>query len=237
MYVQKTETIIDQRAPEQLAEMSQHAEDVRAYLVNLRGGAPFLSGADSQLLHGWLTDGVPVAVIMASLDRVAMRRRQRRTRGRMSLQSCRGEVRRMMGRARPRPTRRPGSLGGLGRLAEQIGGLSMAPLLVPLRETLAGELLRLDAEGPADIEERARQAIAVCRRFHEGVWDAIIEQRQALLADAETELDSLRGLLRGTAWIAAVEEVARDRIRARFPLVSAQVIWDRLHEGPARAAS
>jgi len=217
--------------------MALHAEDVRAYLVNLRGGAPFLSGADSQLLHGWLTDGVPVAVIMASLDRVAIRRRRRRTRGRMTLQSCRGEVRRMMGRARPVPAARPTPRGGLGRLASEIGVLTVAPLLLPMRDTLTADITRLDQDGPPDVEERARQAIAACRRFHEAVWDAIVAQRSALLRDAETELDALRGLLRGAAWDAAVEEVARDRVRARFPLVSAQVIWDRLHEGPTRAAS
>ena len=54
---------------EDLERLAEEAEEVRAYLVNLRGGAPFLSGADSQLLDGWLTDGVPVAVIMASMDR------------------------------------------------------------------------------------------------------------------------------------------------------------------------
>ena len=221
-----------------LEEMSEHAEDVRAYLVNLRGGAPFLSGADSQLLHGWLTDGVPVAVILASLDKVALRRRLRRTRGRMTLQSCRGEVRRMMGRAKPaRPRARRTLQGGLGRLADQIGVLSVPPLLAPLRDVLAEELAILDLEGPPALEERARQAISACRRFHEAVWDAIGEQRPALLADAEVELDALRGLLKGAAWEAAVEEVARDRVRARFPLVSAQVIWDRLHEGPTRQAS
>lgn len=235
----QTTAIGNEEQPQRdLEEMSQHAEDVRAYLVNLRGGAPFLSGADSQLLHGWLTDGVPVAVILASLEKVALRRRLRRTRGRMTLQSCRGEVRRMMGRARPaRPKARRTLQGGLGRLADQIGILNVPPLLAPIRDVLAEELAILDLEGPPGVEERARQAIAACRRFHEAVWDAIIDQRTQLLYDAEVELDALRGLLKGAAWDAAVEEVARDRVRARFPLVSAQVIWDRLHEGPTRQAS
>ena len=225
-----------------LAEMADRAEEVRAYLVNLRGGAPFLSGTDSQLLHRWLTDGVPVAVILASIDRVATRRRRRHTRGRMSLSACKAEVRRMMGRpnpARSRPSARPApaaARGGLGRLAGQIRAMTIAPNFTPLRDRLAVELDTLDREGPDDIEGCARQAIAAARRFHEAVWAAIIDQRQALLADAETELESLRGLLRGAAWDAAVEEVARDRVRARFPLVSAQVIWDRLQDGHILAA-
>lgn len=214
-----------------LQELAAQAEDVRAYLVNLRGGAPFLSGADSQLLTGWLSDGVPVAVILASIDRVALRRRKRRIRGRMSLHACRSEVRRMMGRGRRRPAPRRTAPGGLGRLSAQIAALTLAPALVPHRNALAAELSKLDKDGPVDLEQRARQAITASRRFHEAVWETLTEQRQALLADATAELTPLRGLLKGAAWDAAVEEVARDRVRARFPLVSAQIIWDRLQEG------
>ena len=218
-----------------LSEMADQAEEVRAYLVNLRGGAPFLSGTDSQLLHGWLTGGVPVSVILASMDRVAARRRQRRTHGRLSLFACQAEVRRMMGRrkaTRPAPRRPQGTLGSLGRLAGQIRAMTIAPGFVPTRDRLARELDALDRSPAADPEELARRAIAACRRFHEAIWDAIHDQRSALLRDAEGELDALRSLLTGAAWDAAVEEVARDRVRARFPLVSAQVIWDRLQEVP-----
>lgn len=149
----------------------------------------------------------------------------------MSLQACRGEVRRMMGRARPRPTTSP-QRGGLGRLATQIRGLEIASHLSAIRDQLVRDLLEIDGNEQPDLEECARNAIAACRRFHESVWDAIAVQRQALLADAAEELEPLRTLLRGSAWDAAVEEVARDRVRARFPLISAQIVWDRLHEEP-----
>lgn len=142
----------------------------------------------------------------------------------------------MMGRARP-TFHKEVDQGGLGRLADQIRALSVVPPLAPMRDTLADALCELDSGGPTVLDERARLAIAACRRFHEAVWDAIATQRQALLADATVELESLRRLLKGAAWDAAVEEVARDRVRARFPLVSAQVVWDRLHEDPTRVAS
>ncbi|MEL6347524.1 MAG: hypothetical protein AAFV53_30720 [Myxococcota bacterium] len=219
------------RSDDALQLLASQAEDVRAYLVNLRGGAPFLSGADSQLLLNWLSDGVPVPVILASIDRVAVRRRKRRTRGRISLHACRGEVRRMMGRGRARPAPRRSAPGGLARLAIQIAALTIAPVLAPHRDALADELSKLDKDGPADLEDRARQAITASRRFHESVWETLTDQRQALLDDAAAELEPLKTLLKGTAWAAAVEEVARDRVRARFPLVSAQVIWDRLQDG------
>ena len=142
----------------------------------------------------------------------------------------------MMGRARP-TLHKEVTQGGLGRLADQIRVLSVVPPLAPMRDTLADALCEIDSGGPTALEERARLAIAACRRFHEAVWDAIAAQREILLADATVELESLRSLLKGAAWDAAVEEVARDRVRARFPLVSAQVIWDRLHEDPTRVAS
>lgn len=211
-----------------LDELAEHAEDVRAYLVGLRGGAPFLSGADSRLLHTWLTEGVSPSIIMASMDRVAVRRRKRRTRGRMTLSACRSEIRKMLG-ARPRPAEEP-SLGGLALLAEELAVLTIAPSLTQHRNTLSAELARIaTCASDADLEDLARQAISACRRFHEAVWEALIDQHAALVQDAATELDALRGVLRGGAWAAAVEEVARDRVRARYPRVSAQAVWDALN--------
>ena len=41
--------------------MEANAEEVRAYLVAVRGGAPFLSAADGRLLIHWLEQGFSVA--------------------------------------------------------------------------------------------------------------------------------------------------------------------------------
>ena len=73
-------------------ELSARAEEVTAYLVTLRGGAPFLSGADGRLLVRWLDQGVPVPTILTALDQVAERRRKRRTRSRLSLNAAKGVV-------------------------------------------------------------------------------------------------------------------------------------------------
>lgn len=222
-------TTTDEDGVEDLDGLAEQAEEVRAYLVNLRGGAPFLSGADSQLLDGWLTDGVPVAVILASMDKVAVRRRKRRVRGRMSLNSCRGEVRKLMG---TRPQASVGSTHpGLMQLAGEISAMTIAPALTPLRRALVEALLSIPAEEL--LEERARLAIRAVRRFHEGVWGALSDQHADMLADAAVELDALRSVLKESAWQAAIEEVARDRIRARFPLISAQIVWERLSQQAA----
>ena len=73
-------------------ELAPLAEEIRAYLVEARGGAPFLSAADAQLLLDWLDACVPVPLILASIDRVAARRRKKRVRSRLTLSACRGEV-------------------------------------------------------------------------------------------------------------------------------------------------
>ncbi len=221
-------TRTDETGPDELERLAERAEEVRAYLVNIRGGAPFLSGADSQILDGWLTDGVPVAVILASMDTVAVRRRKRRVRSRMSLNSCRSEVRRLMGSRPSAPSAETHT--GLLSLAGEISAMTIAPGLSALRRDLVKALTAISEADGTPLEERARLAIRACRRFHEGVWAALADQHAAMLADASAELDGLRSVLKENAWQAAVEEVARDRIRARFPLISAQVVWERLSQ-------
>ena len=56
----------------------EKAEEVRAYLVQIRGGAPFLSGADGQVLIRWLDDEIPVPAILSAIDSVCERRRAKR---------------------------------------------------------------------------------------------------------------------------------------------------------------
>ena len=72
--------------------LAVQAEEVRAYVVAVRGGAPFLSAADGRLLVGWLEGGVSVARILAAVDEVAEKRRKKRTRGRLSLTACRRSI-------------------------------------------------------------------------------------------------------------------------------------------------
>ena len=72
--------------------MEEKAEEVRAYLVAVRGGAPFLSAADGRLLLEWLEQGFSVARILAGVDDVAEKRRKKMTRGRLTLSACRRTV-------------------------------------------------------------------------------------------------------------------------------------------------
>ena len=73
-------------------DLRQQAGEIRDYLVEVRGGAPFLSAADAQLLLDWLEQEIPIALIYAAIDRVSARRRKKRVRSRMTLKACKGEV-------------------------------------------------------------------------------------------------------------------------------------------------
>ena len=52
-------------------------EQVRSYLVSVRGGAPFLSSTDGQILVEWLDASISLAIICSVIDKVALRRRKK----------------------------------------------------------------------------------------------------------------------------------------------------------------
>ena len=210
---------------------SEAAEEVRAYLVALRGGAPFLSGGDGRLLVRWLDAGVPVPVILAGLDAAAERRRKRALRTRLSLNAAKGEVERLSKKAAAavEPVASAGGgWAGLGALADELEAAPVDSRVEAALGTLVATLRALAKSGEPEAEAVARQAIAAVRGFHEAAWDALEPDRPALLAAAEVELAGLRDVLSAAAFDAAAEEVARDKVRGATPLVAARVVWDRL---------
>jgi len=96
------------------------------------------------------------------------------------------------------------------------------------QQVIAIELERL-AKNNWDRDETAQKAIALISEFHEYSWREYGCHQTDFIVEAEEELDNLRSLLTGTRWNDAVEEVARDRFRMRFPLLSAHSIWDILN--------
>ena len=200
------------------ADLRAAADRVVEHLAVLRGAGPFLSSVDARLLVGWLGEGVGVALLCTAIERVAQRRRARRVKSPLSLRSCRGEVKRLRsGQVRPAPVEAapPGPSapveGDLGRLAE----------------AALAALDGLSGERDTDIEA----AIEVVRRFHADAWEAASAEHAALRAAAEAELAPFRPAMDPAEWELAVEEVARDHLRQRFPLLSASTVWDRL-QGP-----
>ena len=197
------------------ADLPQRAaEQVRRYLVTVRGGAPFLSGTDAQLLSAWLSQGVPVADILAAIDRVAARRRRRPPTTRLSLSACKAEVKRRPGGA-PAPVPAAPEDDPVGRL---LSSLPDAPALTGLRGALGA--LRGDAGPPAG---RAAAAIALAAQFLEGEWERA--DRAELRARAAARLGPLRGLVPDAEFEELLEEAARDELRRSWPDLTATAIW------------
>jgi hypothetical protein len=203
------------------AQVAACAEEVRAWLVQLRGGAPFLSAADGKLLADWLDARVPVLTILHGIEVVAERRRAKRTRTPFTLVSCRTTVEKLSKRAQA--WRVPTDL--RGALAPATG-TSGADARV---DTVLGQLAALDGEAP----ERARQACALLRAFHADVWDSLGDEQAALLTEAAADLADLGALLGEEAFARACEEHARDRVRARYPTLSATRVWEEFGLGMA----
>jgi hypothetical protein len=205
--------------------LAARAEEVRAYLVALRGGAPFLSGPDGRVLVAWLEAGVSTAAITAAIDGVAERRRRKRVKSRLTLWACRTELDRI------RVSDAPSGGGGIAGWIAELQATELGDGSADARAELVQSLEAL--EGETSIEARADRAIAAVRRFHESMWRALGEGRAAVEEDARRELGPLLDGMEETKARAAIEEVARDLVRARYPLVAAKVAWDRLREDGA----
>lgn len=189
--------------------LADAAEEVRAYFVEVRGGAPFLSAADGRRLVAWLEAGVPVARLLVAIDRVAERRRARRVRAPFTLRDLAPELARRRGAARVEP------------VAPAAGGVGVDAL----RDRALAAIAALD---DPDLEGRGRAACALGRQFFSDAWQALGDTRAAWLAEAAAELDALRDALDEPAFAAACEELARDRLRRQYPELTATRIWEGL---------
>ncbi len=184
------------------------AEQIRAHLCHLRGGAPFLSPQDAVTLVGWLDAGVPTADVLVALERAAEARRKSRSRFPLTL----GQARRHLGRPPASPALRTPGPG--------------EPALGPLLDGVAAPDLRaaLEAVGGDDPGDEVR-ALASIRAFLEAGWVALPEpERAGLLAAARDELGDLLHLVDAETAAALAEEAARDLFRQRWPRLSAAAV-------------
>lgn len=198
------------------------AEEVREHLVMLRGGAPFLSSADTLQLVRWFDEGVPVAAILRALDRAWEARRRKPSRLPLGLRQARRHLGAVARRPpSPAPDAASAPLAPLATLARQLaaGDPASARLLA-----LAEALDALDADDP---DALARGALAAIRAFRERVWEDTPESgREAARASARDELgDLLDGLDEATSR-SLVEEGARARVLAPYARLDATAVWD-----------
>lgn len=214
-------------------EHRQAAEQVAAYLVNVRGGAMFLSGADVRLLAQWLDEAVPVPAILCAIDQVSEKRRANRVKTRLSLNRCKSTLKKLLYKNAP------------SQESEQIVatsyGEAMKQWSLALRKEWTEESVlvesqrsfanRLDyaAKQNWDREAMAEHIITWINDFQDSAWADYGSAQMHWIEDAEIELQHLKRLLTGHRWVESVEEVARDRMRQFFPLIQAQELWNRLN--------
>lgn len=201
----KNELLPDEEA------VARAAEEVRAALVTLRGGAPFLSPFDARLLLAWLTAGVPVRVILYALEQTADARRAKKARTPLHLRHAAKAVDKIL--AVRLPTIRTGQ--GLEPIAQRLLE-STDPL-----EREAGEAI---AALRGDGEALVQQALGVARRFHERAWERA--DREALFREADAELGDVAAMIAPEKLGGVREEAARELLRRRHPLLSATALWD-----------
>lgn len=217
-------------------EFRQAAEHVTSYLVNARGGAMFLSGADLRLLIEWLEGGIPVPAILAAIDQVAARRRDKRVRSRLSLNGCKGTLNKILYGKSGSNTADKAENAAPHTLAEALRqwsveirtGLTEDSLFQTEQRQFAHRLNDL-ANTNASREAIAEQVIGWINGFQDTAWYQYGALQTGWFEDAEIELQNLRRILTGARWVEAVEEVARDRMRQLFPLMQAQHLWNTLN--------
>lgn len=205
------------------AEWQGAAEEIRAHLCLLRGGAPFLSPADTWQLVQWLESGVSPNAIVAALERAAHVRRAQRARTPLSLVAAK----RHLGRPPPPSAVPRVAIPGEPPLAPLIRALRAARL-APYEADPMRLLFDTLAEATAD-DSGARRALAAARNFFEAVWNAAPEAaRDAWRQRAREELADLLTLVPENLRGPLVEEGARDQLRQRHPALTAATIHNLL---------
>ena len=213
-------------------EYKNSAEQVANYLVSARGGALFLSGADLRLLIEWLDADIPIPAILAAIDQVAERRREKRVRSRLSLNGCKGALNKLLYKKQPKKT---------DTSAVTTYDQALQLWSVKIRDSLTEEsllfsqqrefALRLDqlALENASRKQISEKVIQWMNQFFEDAWNQYGCYQSEWIDTAEMELHNLKRLLTQARWSEAVEEVARDRLMQLFPYMQAQYLWTTLN--------
>jgi len=205
------------------------AEEVRAHLVLLRGGAPFLSPADASLLEEWLSSGVPVSQILSALECAAEARRKRRSRRPLTLRHARRHLEKTPVSATPTlSSPSTSSAHVLQRFAKELLQHHASRTEESGIQILSNTLLTLPDH---DRDRLVREASKLFRAFLTNQWESLDRQtREDELAKAREELSGLSTHMTESALATAVSEVARDRLRQQYPLLCTTQLWNAISE-------
>ena len=229
------------------------AEKIRGYLVSVRGGAPFLSGIDGQILVEWLDSSISPSIICSVIDKVALRRRKKRVKTRLTLKVCRGELNKIYKKNNKKSESQmqkkafqkindKQDLPHIDKLKERILAETLPIALHHQRVELLNviEELREVHKSQKDVyslpqrqkafEPIVQKAIVVLVAMHQQIFEHTIDEHEQLHREAEFELTSLRTILPPVQWRDSVEEVVRDKLRQRYPSLRVGVIWDAINQ-------
>lgn len=207
------------------------AEEVRAHLVSMRGGAPFLSPSDAYILESWLTEGISIPSILYAIERAALARRTRRSRVPLTL----GQVKRHLKKSLVETEEISGSEGysdpahPLAKLALKLQDDAKNTAHADALNALAQAILALEIAHP---EEMYRRASTLFRKFLEETWDRLPEaDRESEREHARRELGGISDQVDESVFATLIEEVTRDRLRRQFPLLCCSALKHHLVEG------
>ena len=207
----------------------QHAaEQVRAHLVSLRGGAPFFSSADGQLLLRWLDEEVPVPRICMALERAADARRKRPSRIPLSLSHAKRHVAKVSsGRVQTLPVEIDS---GEAHSQEQ-DVHPFTPLCILLNKHAADQtsfaaLATALAELPID-SFLVDAGLSLLRTCYQKLWSDLHENdRRNRIRQAIEALGDLPSGLDESVVMAAAEEHARLQHLGQWPWLSSNTLWE-----------
>ncbi|MEZ4321191.1 MAG: hypothetical protein R3F61_27195 [Myxococcota bacterium] len=176
---------------------------MRAHLVYLRGGAPFLSPADALCLVGLLDRGVGVPAILAALDRCVLSRRKSRARRPLTLTAAKVHL--------GKPPLGPPAFGPSPGAPLDPVRAALEQLEDPAAHELADALGSVATEVPEDL---VVSAVAVCRDHQERRWAGLSDAERAdRLAVAAETLGDIANLVDADTLRLLAEEVARETLR------------------------
>ncbi|MCB9677365.1 MAG: hypothetical protein H6737_19820 [Alphaproteobacteria bacterium] len=181
---------------------------MRAHLVHLRGGAPFLSPADALCLVGMLDAGVSVPLILAALDRCVASRMKNRARRPLTLTAAKRHL------GKP-PLVDPGFARDPGEAPLEPVRAALSGVGDPEATALAAALEGLASDEP---DALVTEAVALCRTHHERRWTALPDdERERRIAAAIVELGDIANVVDSDTLRQLAEEVARDAFRSAWP--------------------
>ena len=181
-----------------------------------------MSPIDSKLLLSWLDDGVPVPLIIESIEVVAAKRTKSRVTTPLNLNKVKSTVKsQLKRRMSPGPAKRKKSKATKPVSAPALF-LELSLSKNPLHRVTGEKLIAVHQ----DDENKLNLVLQIAREFHEKAWEEC--DQSELKEIASEELEKFREVMSDDRWEQAVEEIARDTLRKRTPQLTAAILCEAL---------